>query len=42
LVTIVGVSAYEAYLAGELEDPGFSGSDMEAALERLSAAPATA
>jgi tryptophan synthase beta chain len=36
------MSAYEAYLAGELEDPEFSESDMEAALERLPDAPAIA
>jgi tryptophan synthase beta chain len=29
------MSAYEAYLAGELEDLEFSEADMEAALERL-------
>jgi tryptophan synthase beta chain len=29
------LSAYDAYLAGELEDPEFSEADMEAALERL-------
>ena len=36
------MSAYEAYLAGELEDPEFSDADMEAALERLPDAPAIA
>ena len=36
------MSAYEAYLAGELEDPEFSEADMEAALERLPDAPAIA
>ena len=34
------LSAYDAYLAGELEDPEFSDSDMEAALARLPEAPA--
>ncbi len=34
------LSAYEAYLAGELEDPVFSEQDMDAALERLPEAPA--
>ena len=29
------LAAYEAYLAGELEDPEFSEADMEAAIERL-------
>lgn len=33
------LSAYDAYLAGELEDPEFSEADMEAALARLPAAP---
>ena len=33
------LSAYEAYLAGKLEDPEFSEADMEAALERLPDAP---
>jgi tryptophan synthase beta chain len=36
------MSAYEAYLAGRLEDPEFSEADMEAALERLPEAPAIA
>jgi tryptophan synthase beta chain len=36
------MSAYEAYLAGKLEDPEFSEADMEAALERLPDAPAIA
>ena len=36
------MSAYDAYLAGELEDPEFSEADMEAALERLPEAPAIA
>jgi len=36
------MSAYEAYLAGDLEDIEFSESDMEAALERLPEAPALA
>jgi tryptophan synthase beta chain len=34
------LAAYDAYLAGELEDPEFSESDMEAALARLPEAPA--
>ncbi|MBA3264727.1 MAG: TrpB-like pyridoxal phosphate-dependent enzyme [Thermoleophilaceae bacterium] len=36
------MSAYEAYLAGKLEDPEFSEADMQAALERLPDAPAIA
>jgi tryptophan synthase beta chain len=36
------MSAYEAYVAGKLEDPEFSEADMEAALERLPEAPAIA
>jgi tryptophan synthase beta chain len=36
------MSAYDAYLAGELEDPEFSEEDMEAALGRLPEAPAIA
>jgi len=36
------MSAYEAYIAGKLEDPEFSEADMEAALERLPDAPAIA
>ena len=36
------MSAYEAYLAGDLEDPEFSEADMDAALERLPDAPAIA
>ena len=36
------LSAYDAYLAGELEDPEFSEADMEAALARLPEAPAIA
>ena len=36
------MSAYESYLAGNLEDPEFSESDMEAALARLPDAPAIA
>ncbi len=36
------LSAYDAYLAGELEDPEFSESEMEAALGRLPEAPALA
>jgi len=34
------MSAYDAYLAGELEDPEFSEADMEAALARLPETPA--
>jgi tryptophan synthase beta chain len=34
------LSAYDAYLAGELEDPVFSEEDMDAALARLPEAPA--
>jgi tryptophan synthase beta chain len=34
------LSAYDAYLAGKLEDPEFSDSDMQAALARLPEAPA--
>jgi tryptophan synthase beta chain len=36
------LSAYDAYLAGELEDPEFSEADMSEALESLPAAPAIA
>jgi tryptophan synthase beta chain len=36
------LAAYDAYLSGSLEDPEFSEADMEAALERLPAAPAIA
>jgi tryptophan synthase beta chain len=36
------MSAFDAYLAGTLEDPEFSEADMEAALERLPRAPAIA
>ncbi len=36
------MSAYDAYLAGKLEDPEFSEADMEAALERLPEAPSIA
>jgi tryptophan synthase beta chain len=36
------MSAYEAYLAGQLEDPEFSEDDMNAALGRLPEAPAIA
>jgi tryptophan synthase beta chain len=36
------MAAYDAYLAGELEDPEFSEAEMEAALERLPEAPALA
>jgi tryptophan synthase beta chain len=34
------LSAYDAYLAGQLVDPVFSDADMQSALERLPAAPA--
>jgi tryptophan synthase beta chain len=33
------LSAYDAYLAGELEDPEFSEQDMDSALARLPEAP---
>ncbi len=36
------LSAYDAYLAGELEDPEFSEQEMDDALARLPAAPAIA
>ncbi|HEY1511623.1 MAG TPA: TrpB-like pyridoxal phosphate-dependent enzyme [Solirubrobacteraceae bacterium] len=36
------LSAYDAYLAGKLEDPEFSEADMDAAIERLPKAPAIA
>jgi tryptophan synthase beta chain len=36
------MSAYESYLAGDLQDPEFSEADMEAALGRLPDAPAIA
>ena len=36
------MSAYDAYLAGELEDPEFSEGDMKAALDRLPDAPTLA
>ncbi|MGH2874000.1 MAG: TrpB-like pyridoxal phosphate-dependent enzyme [Solirubrobacteraceae bacterium] len=36
------LSAYDAYLAGRLEDPEFSEADRDAALERLPQAPALA
>ncbi len=36
------LSAYDAYLAGRLEDPEFSEGDLEAALESLPEAPALA
>jgi tryptophan synthase beta chain len=36
------LAAYEAYLAGSLEDPEFSEQDMDAALERLPEVPAPA
>ncbi len=36
------LSAYDAYLAGTLEDPEFSQSDMDAALARLPETPAIA
>ena len=34
------LGAYDAYLAGKLEDPEFSEQDMSAALSRLPVAPA--
>jgi len=36
------LAAYDAFLAGELEDPEFSEADMQAALARLPEAPAIA
>jgi tryptophan synthase beta chain len=36
------LAAYDAYLAGTLEDPEFSEADMDAALDRLPEAPAIA
>jgi tryptophan synthase beta chain len=36
------LAAYDAYLAGELEDPEFSADEMEAALARLPETPALA
>jgi tryptophan synthase beta chain len=36
------LSAYDAFLGGQLEDPEPSESEMQAALERLPAAPALA
>jgi tryptophan synthase beta chain len=36
------LAAYEDYLAGNLEDPEFSESDMEAAVEQLPDVPAPA
>jgi tryptophan synthase beta chain len=36
------MSAYDAYLAGKLEDPQLSEEDMQAALERLPDTPAIA
>jgi tryptophan synthase beta chain len=36
------LSAYDAFLAGQLEDPEFSEEDMRAALARLPEAPAIA
>src|SRR5918999_17813 len=36
------LASYDAYLAGELQDPEFSEADMEAALARLPEAPAIA
>ena len=36
------LSAYDAYLSGQLEDPEFSEADMQAALERLPDGPAPA
>jgi tryptophan synthase beta chain len=39
-VILFDSSAYDAYLAGALEDPEFSSEDMERALTRLGEAPA--
>ena len=36
------LAAYDAYLAGELQDPEFSEAEMDAALDRLPEAPAIA
>jgi tryptophan synthase beta chain len=36
------LSAYDAYLAGKLEDPEFSDADLQDALARLPEAPALA
>ena len=36
------LAAYDAYLAGNLEDPEFSQQEMESALARLPDAPALA
>ena len=36
------MTAYDAYLRGDLEDPEFSEADMDAALERLPDAPSIA
>jgi tryptophan synthase beta chain len=36
------LAAYDAYLAGSLEDPEFSEAEMQAALERLPETPALA
>ena len=36
------LSAYDAYLSGELEDPEFSEADMESALAQVPQAPAIA
>lgn len=36
------LSAYDAFLAGRLEDPEFSTQDLEAALAKLPEAPAIA
>ena len=36
------LAAYDAYLAGNLEDPEFSEEEMEAALARLPETPALA
>ena len=36
------LAAYDAYLAGELEDPEFSEDDMQAALADLPEAPSIA
>jgi tryptophan synthase beta chain len=36
------LAAYDAYLAGTMQDPEFSSADMDAALARLPEAPAIA
>ena len=41
-MTMADLSAYEAYLAGGLEDPEFNEADIDAALARLPEVPAPA